>query len=118
MQVLLNSGLQIGLIIRMHPFKPVHRTRSNLVLRQPQHAGPARGHIELILLQIPVPDAVVGATQSMGVARLTGLQCAMLGINIGIGSQAHIKENDLQQAVKICQPGLLLNTQAIKPALQ
>src|SRR5690554_7856555 len=50
-------------IIRMHQGKPALRRLTYLALGQSEHAGPALGHIQCSTVQIPVPDAIVSATQ-------------------------------------------------------
>src|ERR1700745_3468443 len=61
----------------MDPVKPFFGLVSDLVFLIAQHSLPARREMNNIGRQIPVPQAIVGAASSQGVAFFTFLQCLL-----------------------------------------
>ena len=72
---LLEMGSEVRLyafnILGMDPVKPFTRSVSDFVLLVPKHGFPAGGIVQLVSLQVPVPQTVVGAENSQRIALFT-----------------------------------------------
>ena len=69
-----HAGLERTAIIQVHAIEPVLGTIPNLVIRESEHGFPAGRKMDLVLLQIPVPESVVGRSGSQIVSLLALLQ--------------------------------------------
>ena len=89
---------QSGQVVRVHTFEPAAAAIAGLH-RHPQHGGPAFGEVQLIALDVPLPDTILGAAQCPGQSRLAVLQRMPLRRAVGVDREDHVEEDDLQQAV-------------------
>ncbi len=92
-------------VVRMYPLEPAAAGIARL-RRHAQHGGPALGQVQLVVLHVPFPDAVLRAAQRARQPRLAVLQGVPLSGAVGVDGEDHVEEDDLQQAV--VQPVLLV----------
>ena len=97
-QVLLHRQTQARQVFGVDAGEPAGTALAQLVAGQAEHAGPAFGQVQLVAVDVPVPDAVVGAAQGAGIACVAAFQCLTLGGAVGIHGQAHVEEHGLEQA--------------------
>ena len=77
--VALERGAQVGRVVRVGELEPGLGGGLELVLAVAEHAGPARRVVHVARLQVPVPQAVVGAHHGQLVARLALAQRLVAG---------------------------------------
>ena len=97
-EVLLDSQAQGRQVFRVDAGEPAGPALAELVAGQAEHARPALREVQVVALDVPVPEAVVGAAQGAGVARIAAFQGQALGRGVGIDGQGHVEEHRLQQA--------------------
>ena len=60
-EVRLQRGIETGEIVGMDTVQPFRRAAARGVRGQPDHRAPARRDVELLRLQVPLPESVVGS---------------------------------------------------------
>ncbi len=69
-------GDHAGLVVGMDAIDPFHRVAADRLVVEAEHRLPAGREIDLVILEVPVPEAVVGAMRDQAVAFLADLQFA------------------------------------------
>jgi hypothetical protein len=72
--MLVDGAAQVAAVARVHAREPLLRFAGQLVLGVADHRGPALRVVDPVVLEVPVPEAVVGALRRECVALLATLQ--------------------------------------------
>src|SRR5690606_363069 len=98
LQVVVDGLAQAGQVVTVNAAEPALAGGREAVAVEVEHADPALGEVQLILLQLPLPEPVVGAAHGPRIACLAILQRLALGGAVAVQSQADVEEHLLDQA--------------------
>ncbi len=97
-QVIVDGLAQAGQVVTVNAAEPALAGGREAVAVEIEHANPAFGEVQLVLLQLPFPQSVIGAAHGAGIARFAVLQRLALGGAVAVQGQADIEEHLLDQA--------------------